>query len=300
MDFIIPEETNDAILQDSNVTENDAPLWSVAETYTLNQIRLYVADNIHWVVKSLTNGNIGNVPTGLDTDLNWQFLYVSNRFKMFDLSTGSQTINTNLIDVTMIGTSIVDSAGLLNIDGNTAQLIGRDSDGIEFFNETKDLISTNGIYDEYTYFFSPIIKDTDVLFTGIPPYTLATYQVIITADGDAKCGTCLIGKLNSAGGTEYGMSVGISDYSIKSANEFGEFTITERRYSKEMSLSAFLPKQDADSLANTLNKYRSKPLIYIGADEYKLSFIYGFYKDYRIVVSYPTHCKANFDITGLS
>lgn len=301
MKIIQPQYTNDATLQSTNVVEDDYPLWDVTETYALNEMRIYVVANIHWVIRSLVASNVGNVPTGLTSDTKWVKVSETNRWKMFDLKTTSQTFNTTSIDVTLVGLSFADSVFAGNLDGASIQFIGKDQFNVEFYNETVSLVSTEGIYDPYTYFFSPLVYLTDIVMTDLPIYALANYRVIISKTGTAKCGTLLIGKLIDVGGTEYGMQIGITDYSVKSAlNEFGDFTITERAYSKNMTLSTYVENTNVNSLINQFNLYRATPLVWLGSDSFSSSFIYGFYKDYGVIVQYVTHSKINFEIEGLS
>lgn len=300
MKIIQPEYTNDATLQSTNVAENDYAAWNVATSYSINDIRIYVVANIHWVIRSLVNSNIGNVPTGLNTDTKWVKISATNRWKMFDLQTTSQTFNASSIDVTLVGTGFVDSIAALNLDGTSIQIIGKDQYSVQFYNQTTSLISTEGIYDPYTYFFSPLAYLTDIVVTDLPIYSLATYQVIITKTGTAKCGTLLIGKLIDVGLTEYGMRLGITDYSIKQADEFGDFMITERAYSKNMSLSSYVENATVNSLVNTFNLFRATPLVWLGSNSFSSSFIYGFYKDYAVIVQYTNHSLINFEIEGLS
>jgi hypothetical protein len=220
---------------------------------------------------------------------------------MFDLQTTSQTYNEESINVTLAGISFVDSVAALNIDGATIQIIAKDQYDVEFYNETLSLVSTEGIYDPYTYFFSPLVYLTDIVVTDLPIYALATYQIIIDkTDGIAKCGTLLIGKLLDVGATEFGMRIGITDYSVKSANEFGDFIITERAYSKNMTLTTFVENVAVNALVNTFNLLRATPLVWLGAESISASFIYGFYKDYGVIVRYAEHSLINFEIEGLS
>lgn len=301
MRIIKPEYTTDATLQATNVAEADYPQWVNTTSYALNETVIYIDTNKHWVIRSLVADNVGNIPTGLSTDTKWVKISETNRWKMFDLQTTSQTFNNDSIDVTLVGTSFVDSIAALNIDGTSLQVIAKDQFGATIYNSTMSLVSTEGIYDPYTYWFSPIVYLTDVVLTDLPIYSLATYQVIISKTGSiAKCGTLLVGKVIDVGGTEYGMRIGITDYSVKTADEFGNFTITERAYSKNVQLTTSIENTLVNSLVNTLNEFRATPVIWLGADDFSASFIYGFYKDYGVIVQYVTHSKVQFEIEGLS
>lgn len=301
MKIIKPEYTNDATLQATNVAESDYATFDITTTYSINDTVIYIDDDVHWVIRSLVGSNVGNIPTGLDTDTKWVKVSETNRWKMFDLKTTSQTYNNDSIDVTLVGISFIDSIAALNIDGANIQIIGKDQFGTTFYDSTISLISTDGIYDPYTYFFSPIVKLTDIVIADLPIYALGTYQAIITNTGGvAKCGTLLIGKVIDVGGTEYGMKIGITDYSIKQANEFGDYVITERAYSKNLTLTTSIQNNQVNSLINTFNTFRATPIVWLGADDFSSSFVYGFYKDYGVIVQYVTHSKIQFEIEGLS
>ena len=301
MQIIKPEYTNDATLLSTNVSESDYLPYNAATSYAINDTVIYVRNNIHWVIRSLVASNVGNTPTGLTTDTKWVKVSDTNRWKMFDLKTTSQTFNQDSIAVTLVGVSQNDSLALLNFDAASLTLVVKDQYGETIYSLTKALISTAGIYDPYTYFFSSLVKLTDLVLTDLPPYALATYSVTLNSVGAiVKCGTLLIGKLIDVGSTQYGMKIGISDYSVKAANEFGDFIITERAYSKNISLSAYVEKIQQDNLVNFLNTMRATPVVWIGAAEYTSSFIYGFYIDYAAIVDYFTHSKFDIEIEGLS
>lgn len=302
MRIIKPEYTNDATLQSTNVAEADYPAWDSLTSYALNDTLIYIDTNKHWVIRSLVAGNIANIPTGLASDTKWVKVSETNRWKMFDLQTTSQTFNSVSIDTTIVGINFVDSIAALNISGATIQVIGKDQFGATFYDVTKSLVSTEGIYDPYTYFFSPLVFLADIVLTDLPIYSLSTYRVIISnPTSTAKCGTLLIGKVIDVGGTEFGMRIGITDYSVKSAqNEFGDFSITKRAYSKNMQLTSFIDNAQVSAIANMFNELRATPLVYLGADSISASFIYGFYKDYGVIVEYLNNSKIQFEIEGLS
>lgn len=299
--IIKPETVNDATLISTNVAENDYLLWDILASYSINDTRIYVTTDKHWVIKSLVNGNVGNAPTGLDSDTNWVKVSETNRWKMFDLKTTSQTYNNDSIDVTIAGTGMNNALFLGNMDGTSITVTVKDKFDTTVYTYSGDLIDTSGIYDPYTFFFSPVVKTTDLLLIDLPIYALATYQVVITNTGSvAKCGTMLVGQQASAGNTNYGMQIGITDYSIKSANEFGDFIITERAYSKNISLQSRIVKEAIPSVVNLLNSIRATPVVWVGSSEYPSSYIYGFYRDYNVLVDYPSHSLINIEIEGLS
>lgn len=300
MQVITPYTITDANLLSSNVAENDFPAFNIETTYGVGDTLIYIAPNIHWVVRSLVAGNVGNIPTGLSTDTKWVKVSETNRWKMFDLKSTSQTVNTGSISVTLGISGLTNAIYIGNVQGNNITVTGFDQYGTQIYSYSSSLIQTSGIGDAFNYFFSPIVFKKEIVLDDLPPYSLTSYTISITSQSIAKCGTLIAGYLQDAGATRYGMSIGIQDYSIKQANEFGDFVITQRAYSKRMSLDAVVSKLKTDAFIDFLNTYRATPLVWVGSEQYEGSFIYGFYKDYSVVVSYATETLFNLEIEGLS
>jgi len=301
MQAIQPYIVNDATLLSTNIAEMDFPQWNVATTYALNETVIYIAPNKHWVVRSLVAGNVGNIPTGLDTDTKWVKVSETNRWKMFDLKTTSQTINTGAIDVTIAVTSMANAIYIGNVDGASVSVIGKDQFDNEIYSLTKSLVSVQGIYDPWTYFFNPIEYIDEVLIDDLPPYALTTYKVVVSKpSGTVGVGTLVIGYLQELAFTRYGMTMGSIDYSIKQANDFGDFVITERGYSKTLDLSGYVPSTNKNSIITFMNKYRATPIVWIGSGMYLGSIIYGFIKSYEVTAVGPNETRIQAKIEGLS
>jgi hypothetical protein len=329
MKVISPFVVNDANLLASNVPEDDYPIYDPAAIYAIGANLIYIAENTHWVIRSRVDNNQGNIPTGLASDTNWVKVSETNRWKMFDLKSTSQTVgsfatsvgdggtlfddaifdslifdaevsSSNGIDVTVSATGITNAAYVGNVQGSRLQLTGYDVNDNLIYSSNVSLISTDGIVDAYSYFFSPLVFKRELVFTDLPPYGLCSYQLVITSASECRCGTFLLGFMREPGASRYGMAISIQDYSIKQANEFGDFVITERAYSKRLDLSAYVAKPKTDAFIDFLNTFRAKPLVWVGADQYEGSVVYGFYKDYNAVVSYPTETLFSLQIEGLS
>ena len=71
MQAIRPYTINDINLLSTNVPEADYPVYNQLITYALNETLIYIDTNKHWVIRSLVADNVGNIPTGLDTDTKW-------------------------------------------------------------------------------------------------------------------------------------------------------------------------------------------------------------------------------------
>jgi hypothetical protein len=301
MQAIRPYTINDINLLSTNVPEADYPIYNQLSTYAINETLIYLDTNKHWVIRSLVADNIGNIPTGLDSDTKWVKVSETNRWKMFDLKTTSQTINAGSIDVTIGLTSITNALYVGNVQGATLTVIGKDQYDVEIYNNTLNLVSTDGIYDPWTYFFNPIEFIEEVVLDDLPPYALSDYQITVSSpSGNVAIGTTVLGYIQELALTRYGMTMSSIDYSIKQANEFGDFVITERGYSRTVDLNAYVPTSNKNSIISFMNRYRATPIVWIGSGSYLGSISYGFVKNYEVTAAGPNETRLQIKIEGLS
>lgn len=330
MKIITPYQINDASLIGTNVPESDYSLWDSITSYAIGTTLMYIEPNKHWVIRSLVDGNVGNVPTGLASDTKWVKVSETNRWKMFDLKATSQTVGdypvsgatetamfdadffdeaffdtevisgSQGIEVTVGLPQMVNALYVGNVIAANLSVVGRNQLGSVIYNHSQSMVSVAGIVDPWTYFFNPIVFKRELVLDDLPPYGMTTYSVALTSVAPVSVGTLAFGYIFEPGLSRYGMTMSIQDYSIKLANEFGDQVLTQRAYSKRLAVDAFVPKGNTDYMIDFLNTYRATPLVWIGSGQYEGSILYGFYKDYQAVVSYPTETLFNWDIEGLS
>lgn len=300
MKIIRPMTIDDTALISSDVPETDYTAWAVGTTYALNDYVRVVAANLHKVYQSVSASNIGHNPT-TDDGTNWIDAGSTNRWKMFDQSTGSQTTQSSDITVSLQAVGRVDSLVLLNLSGSSVRITMTDAvDGV-VYDETHSLVSDSGITDWYAYFFEPIERLSELAVTDMPPYANAVLGVAITAAGETvKCGACITGLSKDIGGTQYGATVGIQDFSVKTTDTFGNYDIVERAFSKSAEFTVWVPGQYTSQLQNLLAQYRATAIVYIGSDLYDATIVYGFYKDFSIEIPYQDFSVCTIQLEGLT
>ena len=301
MKIIRPMTVDDAALADSNVPETDYDAWEVGTEYSLGDLKIYIDTDKHWIIESLQNANTGHVPTGEASDTWWLKRGNTNRWKMFDQSVQSQTENADSIEVEIIADGIASGLALLNVSAATANITVTDSEEGEVYNQDFNLTSDSGIQDWYAYFFEPIVRMSELAVTDLPSYAGASLTVSLTDTGNtARCGALILGQYRELGATQYGMSLGITDYSVKQQDDFGNYTILERAYRRRSELTLWVDNGFVDQLHTILASFRATPTVYIGADQFGASIVYGFYKDFDINVSFPSHSICNLQLEGLT
>jgi len=299
MMLIRPMLVNDAALTACNIPETDYMAWLVGTTYALGARVRVVGTNVHKVYESLQASNTGHTPASSPTW--WLEVGSTNRWQLFDQSITSQASNANTIDVTLACIGRIDSVAALNINAASARVIMTDAvDGV-VYDKTISLVSDSGINDWYAYFYEPVVRKSDFVAADLPPYSAPALQVILTDTGNTVlCGAMVVGFKKDIGGTQYGAKVGIQDYSVKTRDAFGNYSILERAFNKNASYSVMVDKAYVDQLHQLLASYRATPIVYVGSDQYSSTVIYGFYKDFGITISYPMYSVCTIDIEGLT
>lgn len=232
----------------------------------------------------------------------WLDLGYSNRWKMFDDKVGSQTELADSITLTIAPGQVIDSIAFLDLEASTISITMTDpTDGV-VYTEIVNLVTQSVIVDGYSYFFEPIITTDAAVLLGIPPYGSASIEITISyPGGTAKIGTMAVGMQKELGKTLTGASYGIQDYSKKEEDDFGNFYVLERAYSKSMECEISTLIEQFDDLNKTLSQYRATPLIFIGTDYGYSSFIiYGFVRSFSTVARGPVIATCSLKIIGLS
>jgi hypothetical protein len=175
--------------------------------------------------------------------------------------------------------------------------------GAVVYNKTFDMNYTV-ILDLYEYFFKPFDYLDSVIITDLPPYPDGVINITASTDLSGafiKIGSCVYGTTSLIGDTQYGVTFGIKDYSLKETDEFGNTSFVARAFSKRMEPSVILKNTDIRAVTNILNSIRARPTVWLGTDidDYSPLVVFGFYRDYNIDVSYPTSSLLRLEIEGL-
>jgi hypothetical protein len=277
--------------------------WNVAAAYLDgDQVQLSTTDN-HRIYEALENVTGGTSPE-LDVLLaapKWLEISATNRWKAFDGKIGSQTEQAESITFEITPGKVIDSIAFLNLDAVTLQIVSTDPVDGEIYNETIDLFTIAlGIYDWYSYFFSLQVLIVDIVKLDLPLYLNTVITITITSTGGtASVGDIIFGTQTNIGGTQYSPSVGIHDYSIKEQDDFGIWSITKRAFSKKMSCDITIETALIANVQNLLALYRATALVWIGSTDYGSLIVYGFYKDFEILIEYPAYAICNLEVEGL-
>jgi hypothetical protein len=268
----------------SNVLENDAPEWNSARQYVAGE-KSVVRGDYHRVYESV-GSNINQFPP--DNPEEWIDQGATNRWRMFDMDVGAEKQTTsetsdNTIQVLLNFDTVINTVTLLNLFASRISIIMRDSVGTVVYEATQ----TGS-------------RITTLALTDLPPFSPSTLEMTLSGgDAIAKIGKMIVGFAVDIGCTRYGTSVGIIDFSRKERDAFGNNFIVERRYVDRVDFDIQLLTSRVDEVKTLLAEVRATPVLYLGDDRFQSTIIYGFYRDFSIVLSGPKYSDGTLQVEGI-
>ena len=290
-------ETTDAILTNSNILENEHPLWVSGTTYSIDDKVIYQ----HRIYNRVIAGGGALTP---DLDLtNWSDLGATNKYRMFDNIISSVSSRTGGIQFTLTPNQIVNGIALLNVNASTVRVVMTDPVEGVVYDKTKELRSSGEVTDYFSYFFAPLVSLTDLntaVFLDLPTRPTATITVYISSGAAlVEVGEVVYGIQSVVGRTNYGTSIGIKSYSRKDIDEFGKVTVVKRKNSKYCEYDVDIDNTNLVFVQRLFQDIDSVPCVFIGNPDMEELIVYGFYSDFKSTISFPTVSKCTLRVEGL-
>jgi len=298
MKLIRPETVTDTIFQSSDVPEADYSAWLVGTTYADGDRVSVTTPNIHKIYESQQAANTGNDPT-TDDGTWWLEVSSTNRWKLFNGIVQEQTEQAGGMEYVLQSPNVVNSLALINVDCAEVTVTVEDATEGVVYDETFSLISDSGIQDWYAYFFEPIVRDDRLAILDLPPYANADITVTFTDTATAKCGALIIGQFADLGFSQHGASYSIIDYSTKTTDSQGRVTITDGPYANKLDVDVILDTAVFGTVRNILADLRTTPCAWIAEESNRNSIVYGYYREFDIILSNPTTSRCSLEIEGL-
>lgn len=295
MKIVVPITINPATQVTSNLTEIH-PTWVSNTTYVVGN-RVVRNNRIY---ESLINSNLNFPPETNPT--RWLNVAPSNATAAFDTSNSTQSTRASSIEFVITPVVTVGSIALINIsNANTLQIEVKDSSNNIVYTKSVNL-DGSVIGDWFDYFFGEFDQLSDVTLTDIPPYANSSIKITLTGVGDVKIGSIIVGTAYEIGGTQYGVSFGIRDYSVKEEDDFGNTIFVIRNFARRVEPTVFIENSQLRKIDKLLTDIRAKPTVFIPTDieTYQPLITFGYLKDWNIEIPYPNNSLLRLDIQGLT
>lgn len=247
----------------------------------------------------LTTGST-SIPPESDSE-NWTAIGPVNDWALFDREVSTRSVAQDSLSVT-ITPGYVNSLSLFGMKGNEVTVTVRDgaSGPIVYGPKVIGLDSTL-ITDWYQYYYEPTVSLIAASLTDLPPYKNAHITVELTGSGEVSLGLLDVGTFYDLGGTDYGASFSVVDYSRKEVDEFGGTKFVKRGFAKRLSARSMFRNVELNKISSVLAELRATPCSWSVTDESGLESlnIFGWYEDMDIEVPYPLHSYCSITIQGL-
>ncbi len=235
----------------------------------------------------------------------WEEVGATNQHAMIDEYVNTKTESTTSIDV-RFPISRIDHLVLLGLVGTTVEVKVWDSgESSVLWSEEYDLVFSGAgivnIVDWFEYFFGEYSAREDLVIPLGVISNDAVIEIIISADegDDVACGLVVFGRKFDVGETQFGLDLGMQDFSVKETDELGRTKLEPGYWAKKADVSAFMRNSYVDSVYKRLAGLVGLPTAWIIEDEFEASIIYGVFRDFSVVIEGPSHSFCSVEIEGL-
>lgn len=295
MIIVNPVTITPAMIVSSTAAVSTRTAWNSATAYVTNNEVYYNLKD--WIALAAST----NVAPGTD-DTKWLEIGASNRYAMFDGVINNVTSAPTPLDVRVTPGTVVNSVSLFQVTANTVQVQVIDPvEGI-VYDRTEDMLDDTFVVDWYSYFFEPISRKSDVSFTDVPAYGSADIRIVAQAAAatNAIIGETVIGFQRRLGVTNFNTSVSIQDYSRKERDQFGNVSVVERQFAKLADYDVTCETSVVNLVQKALADIRTTPTVFIGDPNRPETIVYGFYRNFNIVLSTPSISDCTIEVEGLT
>ena len=296
-----PIDITDAMLTASNVAETDYAVWSSATTYALAARVIFTSSGTHKIYESLQASNLNKDPR--TQPLWWIEVSPTNRWSAFDTTVSTQTKQAASITYTLTPGQAVNTIAALNIVGASSLTVTMTSPlvGGTVYTKTVDLSALPTAADWWSWFYGAKAVPTQSILTDLPSYADCVISFTLTGGASLALGVLMIGRQRLFGvGIKFGARVGIQDYSRKETNDFGDTILVQRSFAKRANFDIQVARAEVDFFQNFLTEVRASPCLWIGSTVYESTTVFGFYKNFDILISYPEHADCSLELEGLT
>jgi hypothetical protein len=175
------------------------------------------------------------------------------------------------------------------------------SDTITVYDNVFAMQSDSGITSWFDYYSEEIAYSADLVVSNMPLYPNPTIRIVVySSTGAVSVGNCALGQTRDIGGTTYGAKAGIQDYSRKETDDFGNTSLIQRAYAKRSTFRSVVNNNQVDQVFDLLATLRATPIVWLGSDDYSMTWGYGWLRDWAIEVAFPTVSHLAIEMEGLT
>lgn len=304
MRLIVPQTLS---VLSSNVADSTLSVYSNTTTYEVGA-KVYIPDVGAWgEYKCIVTGTIGVDPRtsvyNEDSNPNgkWEFLGVTNRYKMFDQFGSTQTVNAGTIDVSVLALD-TEAVFLGNLDASFVTIEVIDNATAEII-ESVEFELYPDVDDWLDYFYGRWLdsgRKTQIVYMRTTLTRNVSYRIKIdNGENNAKCGIVIVGSVQEFGYAKFKVEMGIEDYStIKKDTSVGATYISKGNFAKVMGFDIFVPTDKIARIYDVLARLHGTPIVATQSN-FELYNVYGYFQSSKTVCENEEETAITGVIMGL-
>lgn len=294
-DFTVipPIVIGDLELIDSNfLVEDPNPAW-VAGTYNFGDIR--TLNKRRWEVR------VASTTAQPGTNSDWADIGPTNLWAAWDDESITQAELNDEIHYQIQVDDLITGITFMNAVGFEVQVvITPNGGGSPVFDETRQLQDLSQIVDWYSWTVEPRDEFSDrESFLNLPLEVGAVIDLYVrNMGGVAKIGLISVGRKRVFAVTEFGVAIGIEDYSRYLFDEFGNLDIIKRGMADTISYPLVVDTNQNARAVRLLKRLAGTPCVWIGAEYRPETIVYGVYQRWSDVIGNGALSTIDLDVKG--
>lgn len=320
MKIVTPVMITPARIEDSNIPllSDGHPEWDEATTYERGDkvvVLTHNGEQVNSIFEYVSaSPSSGTHPLEDESPPLWLNMGLINKYRAFDRIIGTQTTGEWPIDWSIYGEGsgdgicyhlrplvFSDTVSFFNINASQVNVVVK-LEGETIYNEKVLLIAPQQESNWFSYFYSPLDRESSKLLTNVPIHPQADLYIAAVEDsgvGEPSIGEIVVGRGREFGATRFGTSISSIDFSRKERDIFGNFQVIERGFADTIDIDVSLPNDEITAFNQTLKTLRATPTLWIGGECYPDTVVYGYLRDYEVVISGPSRSDVSVSIEGL-
>lgn len=258
--------------------------------------------------ESLVDNNLNNTPGLASSASKWLDLGVDNRVVLFDIYSSRPSISRTNFSAQIDPNVLKQNNTTINSIG-ISRLKNISSVKVSIWQQNASSVWKR----VWTNTYSVSGKSTALLdgipyapnygaYSGVSGAGKILLEFLVSGSDVAEVGTVVFGTINTLGNIEYGAKLGITDYSIKEPDDYGNITLVKRQYNRNVSVSFNIPNSSVTAVQQLLYDIRATPTYWEITDISDFSSItnfVGWYTDFNCTISRPTTSTYTLDLQSL-
>ena len=220
----------------------------------------------------------------------------TNRMAAFDNNSQAQTA-ADSIDITLTPGSPCKAVGIVGLNGETIIITVTDPEEGEVYSAEESILETVDIGDYYSWFFEAPDHREIITLTDLPPYLNASIRIqIFSSEDSVSVGEIVVGDILSVGTLLYGSGFTCSAYSSTAEDDSGVENIISGTAQQVQDFDVRIRTAEIAYIKRQQKKLTAVPTIFIGADDYPETVVFGTFEEFDVTISGPVTSECTLSV----